>query len=88
MNEINSTPIEEQLSTDGSTRVDQSKEDAVTPVMFWGTIVQAVIMLLMTVAIAYLTFSGVVVPTAGQDATSISYLAVALVIVIAMPHSC
>ena len=86
MNELKPTPAEEQLSAESVTQMDRRTEDTVTPVKYWGTIAQAVIMLLMTAAIAFLTFSGVVVPDSGQDAAVISYVAVALIVVIAIAN--
>ena len=86
MDELKPTPTEEQLSAESVTQMDRRTEDTVTPVKYWGTIAQAVIMLLMTAAIAFLTFSGVVVPDSGQDAAVISYVAVALIVVIAIAN--
>ena len=48
MTQLNPVPTEEQIPVESKTQMDRKAEDTVTPIMYWGTIIQAAVMLLMT----------------------------------------
>jgi len=71
--------MDEQLSTEGKTQMDHSTADTVTPIMHWGTIIQAAIMLLLSAGAAFLAIS-----LAGDGSIGVTYLTLAVIAVLTL----
>jgi len=82
MTELNPTPIEEErVPAESVTQMDQSTEGTVTPVMYWGTIIQAAVMLLMS-AISIIVAISLMAEGVPNSSTYISLVVIAVLAMI------
>jgi GAF domain-containing protein/HAMP domain-containing protein len=87
MTELNPAPTKEQVPAESKAQMDRRTEDIVTPVIFWGTIIQASILLLVSAAVAYLMSSGATAELGSEQAGMIiTYFGPALVAILGITN--